>query len=270
MNKTRMFRAALRCLNGLSPCYFDRGLTIATGVAPAVFAREALYHIRNSSRKTADLDDVLQFLTFAAPLAQQSSGEFYQDLWALWEANGKRDGFFVEFGAADGKQKSNTYFLEKDMNWNGIVAEPNPNFVASVRRHRSCTVFDKCVYSRSGERIEFLASRVGELSRIAAIDPKDGHDRSDHAVVVVLTISLNDLLVEGNAPRDIDFLSIDTEGSEYEILSHFDFDKWNLHTIAVEHNGTKVRDKIFELLTRHGYRRKWPEMSYCDDWYVRA
>ena len=168
------------------------------------------------------------------------------------------------------RKKAIPTFLEKAMDWKGIVAEPNPNFVASVRKHRSCIVSDKCVYSKSGERIEFLATRVGELSRIASIDPQDGHKRNDHTVIEVETISLNDLLTEGQAPRDIDFLSIDTEGSEYEILSHFDFDSWNIRAIAVEHNGTKARDSILELLTRHGYRRKWLEISYCDDWYVRG
>jgi len=270
MNKTRLVETAFRYLNGFSPYFFDRSLTIATDVAPAVLTREALYHIRHAARMTADRNDVLQFLAFAAPLVQRSSGEFFQDLWALWEGGGKSAGFFVEFGAASGKEKSNTYFLEKEMDWTGIVAEPNPSFVASVREHRSCVVSDKCVYSKSGERIEFLATRVGELSRIASIDPQDGHKRNDHTVVRVETISLNDLLIEGRAPRDIDLLSIDTEGSEYEILSHFDFDSWNIRAIAVEHNRTKTRDSIFELLTRHGYRRKWPEISCCDDWYVHG
>jgi len=270
MNKTRLVQTAFRYLSGFSPYFFDRSLTIATDVAPAVLTREALHRIHQSEQRAADRDDVLQFLAFAAPLVQRSSGEFFQDLWALWEAGGKRQGFFVEFGAASGREKSNTYFLEKAMDWKGIVAEPNPNFVASVRKHRSCFVSDKCVYSKSRERIEFLATRVGELSRIATIDPQDGHKRNDHTVVEVETISLNDLLIEGQAPRDIDFLSVDTEGSEYEILSHFDFDGWNIRAIAVEHNRTKMRDSIFELLTRHSYRRKWVEISYCDDWYVRG
>jgi FkbM family methyltransferase len=270
MKKTWMFKAMLRYLSHLSPHYFDRGLTIAVEVEPAIFTREALYHIRHASREVGDRDDPLQFLAFAGPLVPRASGEFFQDLWALWEANGKCSGFFVEFGAAGGKEKSNTYFLEKEMSWDGIVAEPNANFIESARCARTCFVSNKCVYSKSGERIKFLATRVPELSRIATIDPEDGHSRSDHEVVTVETISLNDLMVEGRAPKNIDFLSIDTEGSEHEILSHFDFDKWNIRAIAVEHNGTKMRGKIFELLTSRGYRRKWPQMSYVDDWYVRG
>jgi FkbM family methyltransferase len=269
VNKTHIFETVLRSLRAASPYFFDRGLTIGTSVSPAAFVREALRHIRSPGQNDPDLDDILQFLAFAAPLAPHASAEFFQDLWALWEAGGKRDGFFVEFGAADGKSKSNTFFLEMEMNWKGVVAEPHPAFIDSVRHHRSCVVSDKCVYSRSGEHIKFLATQVGELGRIACIDPQDGHKREKHTIVEVETISLNDLLMQARAPRDIDFLSIDTEGSEFEILAHFDFDRWNLRTISVEHNGTIMRERIFDLLTSRGYRRKWPEMSCCDDWYVR-
>ena len=87
---------------------------------------------------------------------------------------------------------------------------------------------------------------------------------------IMVSSTTIDEFCAGQSIDRIDFLSIDTEGSEYEILSHFDFDHWNLRTIAVEHNGTEARQKIFELLTHHGYRRKWPEVSLCDDWYFRA
>ena len=270
MNKTQILQTVLRSLNAASPpslrprpydCDGRSSDRIRTGGTSS--------HTSLRTDEDANLADVSQFLAFAAPLAPRASAEFFQDLWALWEAGGKRDGFFVEFGAADGKSKSNTFFLEMEMNWKGVVAEPHPAFMNLVRRHRSCVVSDKCVYSRSGERIEFLATQVGELGRIAFIDPQDDHKREDHTVVEVETISLNDLLIEAQAPQDIDFLSIDTEGSEFEILAHFDFDRWNLRTITVEHNRTKMRERIFNLLTSRGYRRKWPEMSYCDDWYVQ-
>jgi hypothetical protein len=58
---------------------------------------------------------------------------------------GKRNGYFLEFGAASGKEKSNSYFLGTEMSW-----EPNSKFVDSVRR--SCVVSNKYVYSKSGER----------------------------------------------------------------------------------------------------------------------
>ena len=62
--------------------------------------------------------------------------------------------------------------------------------------------------------------------------------------------------------------SIDTEGSEFEILKDFDFQKYHIDIITVEHNFTEMREKIFNLLIFKGYRRVFIEHSDVDDWYV--
>jgi hypothetical protein len=82
--------------------------------------------------------------------------------------------------------------------------------------------------------------------------------------MVVTTVSLDEFLRKHNAPRTIDYLSIDTEGSEYEILKSFPFDQWEIRLITVEHNFTPIRASIRELLTAKGYvcrEAQW------DDWY---
>jgi hypothetical protein len=80
---------------------------------------------------------------------------------------------------------------------------------------------------------------------------------------------LIDLLRKYNAPKHIDYLSIDTEGSEYDILSEFDFNEYSFGIITVEHNYTSQRDKIFNLLLQNGYKRKHEKHSLFDDWYTR-
>jgi len=84
----------------------------------------------------------------------------------------------------------------------------------------------------------------------------------------VKTISLNDLLKKYSAPNLIDYLSIDTEGSEFEILNAFDFDTYSIKIITCEHNYSDNREKIFKLLTSKGYERKYVEVSDFEDWYV--
>jgi hypothetical protein len=85
----------------------------------------------------------------------------------------------------------------------------------------------------------------------------------------VLSVSLDQLLADHGAPRRIDYLSVDTEGSEFDILNAFDFQRYDVRVIAVEHNYTQSRDKLHGLLTSKGYTRKFELLSCWDDWYVK-
>ena len=76
------------------------------------------------------------------------------------------------------------------------------------------------------------------------------------------------MLKQFEAPKLIDYLSIDTEGSEYKILQAFDFDLYKFKVITCEHNFGKNREKIFNLLIRNGYSRKFEHISKYEDWYV--
>lgn len=78
-----------------------------------------------------------------------------------------------------------------------------------------------------------------------------------------------DLLQEHRAPRDIDYLSIDTEGSEYEVLRNFDFSKYNIRIITCEHNGGPYRHDVYKLLTSQGFLRRYLAFSRFDDWYIK-
>ncbi|MFM8245210.1 MAG: FkbM family methyltransferase, partial [Candidatus Fonsibacter sp.] len=83
-------------------------------------------------------------------------------------------------------------------------------------------------------------------------------------------ISLEDVLKKFNAPLYIDYLSVDTEGSEFEILKNFNFSMFTFKIITCEHNFTKNRQKIFNLLSQKGYVRKFKNLSQFDDWYINS
>ncbi|MEI6116355.1 MAG: FkbM family methyltransferase [Burkholderiales bacterium] len=200
----------------------------------------------------------------------ESQAQLWQDLFVLHELDMKRDGFFVEFGATNGVSLSNTFLLEKQFGWKGILAEPARCWHTALEKNRSAAIEKKCVWSKSGEVLMFNETEVAELSTINAFNDTDSHamSRTQGTNYPVETISLNDLLRRHGAPTMIDYLSIDTEGSELEILSHFDFSEFRFKIITCEHNGTEAREKIFDLLTANGYVRKHTELSKFDDWYV--
>jgi len=79
-----------------------------------------------------------------------------------------------------------------------------------------------------------------------------------------------DLLGSSGAPTVIDYMSVDTEGSELEILGAFDFSRYDVRVITVEHNFTANRGSLHELLVRNGFSRKFESFSQWDDWYVRS
>lgn len=215
-----------------------------------------------------------QFFSLCNMESERSRAQIFQDLWVVMMTGAKREGFFVEFGACDGIELSNTLLLEREYGWNGILAEPNPAWHPALQQNRRCMVSDLCVHSTSGGRIPFQA--VGnhpELSRIDKITPDDVHERNgsrrNHEIVDVETISLMDLLQRHNAPDMIDYLSVDTEGSEFEILSAFDFSRYSFRLITVEHAGeASKREAIRSLLEGNHYARWHPEFSRWDDWYV--
>lgn len=205
----------------------------------------------------------------ALGLLPVSQSQLNQDLFVLSELGWKRDGFFVEFGATDGKTLSNSWLLEKEFGWTGILSEPARTWREALGASgRAAKIDYDCVWSRTGETLHFTETDWAELSTISQFTGSDSHKRDKAKGYDVATVSLNDLLMRHGAPDVMDYLSIDTEGSEFEILQNLDFAKYRFRCITCEHNRQPVRDDIHRLLSSHGYRRKFEEISDFDDWYV--
>lgn len=198
-----------------------------------------------------------------------SQSQIGQDLFVLDALGWKRGGHFVEFGAADGATLSNTHLLEKHFGWTGILAEPSPAWRTKLQASGRSAVLDfDCVWTTTGETMAFTDASVPELSTMSQFVKSDRHNRRRIGSASVKTVSLVDLLDRHNAPDVVDYLSIDTEGSEFDILNAFDFDRYRFRCITCEHNFTPQREKIYDLLTGHGYRRVSEAHSMFDDWYI--
>jgi FkbM family methyltransferase len=200
-------------------------------------------------------------------LIQQSKSQLTQDLFVLSCLDFKRSGYFVEFGATNGIDLSNSWLLEKEFGWSGILAEPSKNWHQDLLRNRSSHIELKAVYTKSDEKLSFLEASSPELSTFNSFRNIDSHSRKGRTYEVE-TISFMELLNKYDAPQVIDYLSIDTEGSELDILSAFDFDHYKFKVITVEHNFTEQREKINQLLSSKGYKQVLKEISSFDDWYV--
>jgi FkbM family methyltransferase len=212
--------------------------------------------------------ETIEFLSSCYRYRHVSNGQLFQDVLAYF-VSPKTNGFFVEFGATDGCFLSNTLFLEKQYGWKGILAEPAKSWTNKLKINRgNCAIDYRCVWSKTGEQINFIEDALPEISGVSATLNKSRMSVNSSNYIVD-TVSLIDLLEEHRAPKYIDFISIDTEGSEFGILEHFDFSRYQFGLVAVEHNyETEKREKIHSLLTKNHYKRVLQNLSAEDDWYV--
>jgi FkbM family methyltransferase len=236
---------------------------------------ETLEKLRSSARISNDIEFLRaihkpEMMLRALEYLPKSTSQLRQDLFVLSQLEFKTKGFFVEFGATDGIYMSNTYLLETEFGWTGILAEPASCWFGALQMNRSASIETRCVWKDSCSSLVFSEVDSAELSTISAYGDSDKHKytRKRNRKYDVSTISLLDLLEKHGAPTLIDYLSIDTEGSEFEILDAFDFSRYRFRVISCEHNYTSVRERIFELLTRNGYSRVLQDVSDFDDWYI--
>jgi FkbM family methyltransferase len=160
-----------------------------------------------------------------------------------------RCGFFVEVGANRPRQESQTWHLEQ-LGWTGVLIEPQPDLADELRRARSARVFAVACSSpaNAGRRMRLhVAGALSALDR-ERMAPGARAER----VIEVPVRTLDDILVEARAPVGFDFLSIDVEGHELEVLSGFDFARWRPRLVLLEdHVGSLVKHRFVEAA---GYR----------------
>jgi FkbM family methyltransferase len=237
-------------------------------------------HLKNFVLKNYEkIDSVLNknsqerlFSSHISRIEKKNYSQFYQDLFVTYHFKNKRNGYFVEFGACDGIRLSNTYYLEKELNWSGILSEPAKIWHKELVKNRKCVVSTSCISPYSGELIDFSETVRPELSTLNIHLQRDLHSsqRIIKEEYKVSTLSLNDLLLQNGAPNEIDFISIDTEGSELEILEQFDFKKYKVQILIVEHNYDKSRkSKIKKFLAKQNYIPTLTKISGPDFWFVQ-
>jgi FkbM family methyltransferase len=219
--------------------------------------------------------DQLEILTGVKDLP--SKAQIRQDAWVIQMCGGRRDGHFIEIGSTNGVDINNTYMLETAFGWRGACVEPNPNFYEKLAVNRKAKTFNRAVFSEHGKLMEFIpVGELGSLVEFANIDMFYGNrkkfleDRKhleESGKIIVETISPMELVLQSDMPPMIEYLSLDTEGSEWEILKSFDLNIFKFGLITVEHN--RVADKrklIQDLLSRFGYIGL---SAHFDDWYYQ-
>ncbi len=173
-----------------------------------------------------------------------------------------RKGFFVEVGANEPRHISQTFALERS-GWRGVLIEPQPDLADALRRERTAQVFAVACSSPANAGSQLTLHLAGGHSsfdanlNLAGVKP--------HGTISVPVRTLDDVLREAGA-TSIDFMSIDVEGHELEVLAGFSLERWRPRLLMIEDLLLHVR--LHRHLTGRGYRLI--RRTGIDNWYVPA
>lgn len=205
--------------------------------------------------------------------SQHEIEKYIQQYLPPWKIS--MPGHFLEVGAWDGELISQTAWLERYRGWIGVCVDPFPRGF----ENRTCQVCARAV-SRDGAPREFVK---------VTIDRRDGGDVSyfsgfretiaahwelisqhcEYEIIMIPTITIDDLIRIYDLPDHIDFLSVDVEGSEQEIFDNINFKRYTFGLIVFEHNeNQEARKHIGELLIGAGYHHI--ESLRMDDIFVHG
>ena len=172
----------------------------------------------------------------------------------------KRNGVFLDVGANDGVYISNTLFLEKERGWTGICIEPLPVEFNKLTENRSSINLNICVSDFEGETdftyVEGYANMLSGMSdeynptHMERILGEVNHYGGKIHNIKAPVKTLQSVLDKHNI-LDIDFCSIDTEGSEFSIVKSIDFNRTNIKVFIIENNYKETN--IEEFLATKGY-----------------
>ena len=188
--------------------------------------------------------------------------QFFQDYLLNKEIfKNKMNGTFIEFGAWDGVDKSNTYFFEKHLNWSGLCIEPIPDVYDKLVLNRSCECLWGAVVPDNRDKATFmLNSGSGMNSGVKGLVEESR--LKIYNTIEVPAYNINSLL---NNFNEIDYLSIDIDGSEFDIIKNINFDNHKINVISVENMDN---DRVcYDFLLTKGY--KYNHRIFIDDIYVR-
>lgn len=179
---------------------------------------------------------------------------------------GKRNGIFVEVGGNDGRIGSTSLFFELRRYWDGLLIDANPAQLAKAAAFRRCKCLQAVVAPTEGtatflnlgsEGTPSLGSGLKEtLPAVTTSDPR--FSLAERSEIEVQTRTLPDLLQSENT-RKIDYLALDVEGVEFDILGAFPFDQFEIGAISVENHDQApdmqqlLETKGFELIECLGF-----------------
>jgi FkbM family methyltransferase len=178
----------------------------------------------------------------------------------------EENGFFVDVGAEEGVNGSNTYFYEQK-GWKGICIEPHPESFAKLKEARNCLCLPLAISSQKGktkftkingpsQALSGLTSQY-DARHLDRIERDIGEKGGQKEEIEVETDTLKNIFAKQNV-KEVHYLSIDVEGGELDVLKSIDFDEVMIHVIDVENNYPDSFSALRKFLFYKGFTKSFP------------
>ena len=261
------FRLIRRIASLTEPYFLE--VILGKTMTPGPRGRAIGYLFRNHD-PVLSAKDIYRDVFSAERLREGYQSQMGQDMFLnRWFFKNRGPGFFIDVGAFDGILGSNTFYFEKQLKWKGIAFEPNPSAFEALRATRSCRLIQGCAYDQDGQ-VPFLA--LSQREQRKGIKPRPLRSQlsmvfdSTHGGAMLSGIpehmdqlqwiewirkpmKLNqtlatvpchriDTVLNDSGVKIVDYLSIDVEGAELEVLRGIDFERVQVNVIGVEHTHT--------------------------------
>jgi len=213
--------------------------------------------------------------TLVAPESEAVCHAQHGEEFFLWERLGfKGQGSFIEIGAYDGVSLSNSLFFEQ-MGWRGMLVEAHPELAEQCRLARpNAKVVHAALGPEDGGTVTFSMVRgergLDTLSFVSTTDQHRNRIESHHGNIEQVTVPARTLrsVMKEAAITEVDWISVDVEGAELEVLKGADLEAIRPKIILVEDNSGGMDSSVADFLRAFGYRRE--QTVGCNDMYVYA
>jgi FkbM family methyltransferase len=197
--------------------------------------------------------------------------QLMQDKFVDEYLNQKENGFFIEVGAHDGNSASNTLFFERHRNWKGICIEPGPEEFEKLNENRKSINVNACVSDYNGEsEYTYIKGYSMMLSGLSE-NYNQSHQQRIHSEVnhyggevnkITMPVKTLQSILDENGITDVDYCSIDTEGSELNIVKSIDYEKTNIKIFSIENNygDTTIKDFLESKGYTHYAKIQWDDI----------
>lgn len=200
--------------------------------------------------------------------------QYGQDAFVVDHFGRKRGGVFIDIGANDGVSLSNTYYLEKELGWTGLLVEPHSEMYAALKEVRTAHAVNACAADEDGVvRFAQIEGDSNMLSGVASKYSRKHRRRISRSLrksgsqlreVEMPAVRVDRVL--GDLGFDhVDYLSIDTEGGELDIIDAIDLDRFGIECVGMENNGRDLG--VRRYMARRGY--ELAAILGCDEMFVR-